>query len=347
MAHSEVAVVILNWNGKNWLHKFLPSVIKHSSNHRIIVADNNSSDNSVTYVKEHFPQVEIVLNDANYGFAKGYNEALKKISSKYYVLLNSDVEVSENWIDPIIQRMESNPNIVACQPKILSYQDKHSFEYAGASGGFIDKYGYPFCRGRVFNELELDEKQYNNVIEIFWATGACMFVRSDVFHLLHGFDEDYFAHMEEIDLCWRMKNIGHTIFVEPASVVYHVGGGTLNKDSSRKTYLNFRNNLITILKNHADKYLWIKILIRLKLDGLAGIKFLLGGKPGHTWAIVRAHFSFYAMIGSTLRKRKELKKLSTFSFTTSGIYNGSIVFDHYLKSKKKFSDLTFSAKNSQ
>ena len=260
MLRNKVAVVILNWNGQSFLEKFLPNVIKYSQEVQIIVADNQSSDNSVAFLKDKFPEVSIIINPSNDAFAKGYNLALKQVQAEYYVLLNSDVEVTENWIEPIVSLMQSNPKIAACQPKILDYNQPSKFEYAGASGGFIDKYGYPFCRGRIFNVLEEDKGQYDSSMEVFWATGACMFVRSDAFWKVGGFDDDYFAHMEEIDVCWRMKNIGYQIFIEPKSKVYHVGGGTLNKLSPRKTFLNFRNNLITLTKNASPRFLFFKII---------------------------------------------------------------------------------------
>nr|MBP8033086.1 glycosyltransferase family 2 protein [Bacteroidia bacterium] len=249
MQSSKVAVVILNWNGKPFLEKFLPTVLQYSSGAQIIVADNQSSDDSVAFLKTQFPQVSVILNPSNDGFATGYNLALKQVKAEYYVLLNSDVEVTENWLQPIIKLMDENLKVAACQPKILDYNHPSKFEYAGAAGGFIDKYGYPFCRGRIFNVLEEDKAQYDTAKEVFWATGACMFVRAEAFWKVGGFDDDYFAHMEEIDVCWRMKNIGYQIYVEPSSKVYHVGGGTLNKLSPRKTFLNFRNNLTTLTKN--------------------------------------------------------------------------------------------------
>ena len=294
MLSKKVAVVILNWNGKSFLENFLPNVIKYSSSAQIIVADNNSTDDSINFLKAHFPQVTLIINKVNDGFAKGYNTALKQVDAEYYVLLNSDVEVTEDWIEPIIELLDSDKNIAACQPKILDYYHKNKFEYAGACGGFIDKYGYPFCRGRLFNVLEEDNGQYNTAIEIFWATGACMFIRSKAFWKVGGFDDDYFAHMEEIDVCWRMKNCGYKIYVEPKSVVYHVGGGTLNKLSPRKTFLNFRNNLITLTKNAAPKFLFFKILYRMILDGVAAFKFLFEGSGSHFIAVIKAHFSFYA-----------------------------------------------------
>ncbi len=339
MSNPKVAVVILNFNGKHLLQKFLPTAVLHSINAKIYVADNASTDDSCLYLKETYPEIEIVKLQENYGFAKGYNEALKHVDADYFVILNSDVEVTPNWIEPIINLMEANKTIAAAQPKILFYNAKNEFEYAGACGGFIDKYGYPFCRGRIFNSLEKDNAQYNNAIEIFWATGACMFVRSSVFNELKGFDSFYFAHMEEIDLCWRINNTGHKIMAIPQSVVYHVGGGTLDKLSPRKTFLNFRNSLISLTKNNAHGVLLFKIITRLILDGVAGIKFFFEGNARHSWAIVKAHFSFYAHLRHTLQQRKEIKSLRNYTPCTKQIYQGSIVFDYYLKQKKLFSEL--------
>ena len=240
---TKTAVVILNWNGKKFLEQFLPYVIKHSSSDaEVIVADNASNDDSVEFLKNNYPEIQIINNNENGGFSKGYNEALSKIDAEYYVLLNSDIEVTENWIKPIIDLMDSDKSIAVCQPKLRSYHQKEMFEYAGAAGGFIDKYGYPFCRGRIFNSIEVDNGQYDDTCEVFWATGAAMFVRAELYHKFGGLDNDFFAHMEEIDFCWRLKNEGYKIMYCADSVVYHVGGGTLPKNSSRKTFLNFRNN---------------------------------------------------------------------------------------------------------
>jgi GT2 family glycosyltransferase len=334
-----VAVVILNYNGKSFLEKFLPSVVKHSSGTDLIVADNNSSDDSLVFLAANYPAVRIIKNTSNSGFAQGYNDALKLVDAEYYVLLNSDVEVTEGWIDPAITLMEKDPTIAACQPKIMDYNKRNTFEYAGAAGGFIDKYGYPFCRGRIFNSLEEDKGQFDNSEEIFWATGACMFVRSKAFWEVSGFDGDYFAHMEEIDLCWRLKNIGYKIFVEPKSVVYHVGGGTLNKVSPRKTYLNFRNNLTTLTKNHPPSFLLLKVIFRMKLDGIAAFKFLLDGEPKHFAAVIRAHFAFYSWLPKTLNKRKKAKQHPNFKFTMSNAYNGNVVLEHFIRKKNYYREL--------
>lgn len=335
----ETVVVILNWNGKNFLEKFLPFCIQHSSNAKIIVADNASTDESIFFLQKNYPQISIIYNLSNGGFAKGYNDALKQVEADFFILLNSDIETTENWIEPLVSFMKEHKEVAVCQPKILDYTNKNKFEYAGASGGFIDKYGYPFCRGRLFNFLEDDEQQYNESSEIFWATGACMIIRSKVFFEVGGFDEDFFAHMEEIDLCWRIKNLGHKIFVVPQSKIFHVGGGTLNKTNPRKTFLNFRNNLITYTKNYYGNFLFWKILFRLKLDAVAGIKFLLEGNPSHTFAVIKAHWAYFFSLNKTLIKRKGQKQQNGFSPTTSGIFDGNIVFLHFIKRIKKFSEL--------
>jgi len=339
MQNPNIAVVILNFNGKKLLQKFLPTVLENSKAATVYVADNASIDDSVSFLKNEFPQVKRIELTENHGFAKGYNEALKQVSADYFVLLNSDVEVAPAWIEPVINLMETDKSIAAAQPKILAYHTKDEFEYAGACGGFIDKYGYPFCRGRIFDTLEKDTGQYNEPIEVFWATGACMFVKASVFNELKGFDDFYFAHMEEIDLCWRIKNTGHKIMAIPQSVVYHVGGGTLNKLSPQKTFLNFRNSLLSLTKNNTSGILFFKILMRLTLDGVAGIKFFVEGNSKHTWAIIRAHFSFYGNLGRTLQLRKEIKESKNYKPSDKQVYQGSIVFDYYLKKKKYFSTL--------
>ncbi len=331
----QVAVVILNYNGKEFLKKFLPLVLRHSKEvAQVWVADNASSDGSVEMLKTDFPEVNLIVNPVNGGFATGYNMALQKISSDYYVLLNSDIEVTSNWIEPVIELMESEKGIVACQPKILSYFDKNKFEYAGAAGGYMDKYGYPFCRGRIFQSLETDTGQYDQPVEVFWATGACLFVRSHLYHELGGLDDDFFAHMEEIDFCWRAKNLGYKVMVEPKSTVFHIGGGTLPKSSARKTYLNFRNNFVLLYKNLPQHRLFKVFVARLFLDGVAAIKFLVQGGMGDFIAVIRAHLYFYRHFSTLHKKRKQLKQQPV-----SKIYRGNIAFDHYLLRKKKFSDL--------
>jgi GT2 family glycosyltransferase len=329
-----VAVVILNWNGKSFLEKFLPSVIKNSGNARIIVADNDSKDSSVDFMKASFPDVELLINDSNGGYAKGYNDALKQIKADYYVLLNSDIEVTAGWVDSVISLMESDKNIAACQPKLRAYYAQDEFEYAGGSGGFIDRWGYPFCRGRIFSSMEKDNGQYDDIEEVFWATGAAMFVRSNSFWQVGGLDEDFFAHMEEIDLCWRLKNAGYKIMVQPASVVFHVGGGTLPKNSPRKTYLNFRNNFYLLYKNLPKKDFYTVFFFRLLWDGVAGLKFLLEGHWRDTLAVIKAHFHFYINLRRSFKKREKIAQHSV-----SMIYKKNIVLQHFVFRVKKFSSL--------
>lgn len=334
---NQTAVVILNYNGQKYLSDFLPSVISNSSGAAIYVADNASKDNSIAILTNDFPQVKIIHLKQNYGFAQGYNEALEQIKNqfKYYVLLNSDVEVPPNWIEPVLDLMKGNSNIAACQPKIKAYHEKTHFEYAGAAGGYIDRLGYPFCRGRVFLSLEEDLGQYNDNVEVFWATGACMFVKADVFHELGGFDGDFFAHMEEIDLCWRMKHAGYQIYTCGESEVFHVGGGTLHKSNPHKTFLNFRNGLAMLYKNHPDKGLFKTILTRLILDGIAGIKFLFFDTWEDCWAVARAHFNFYAHFGSWYKKRQKIKKRDDLG----QIFNHNIVWQHFIKGKERFDEM--------
>jgi len=329
------AVVILNWNGRKYLEQFLSPLIQYSSEEaEIIVADNASNDDSIAFLETNFPSIRIIRNASNEGFARGYNLALKQVKADYYILLNSDIEVTPDWIHPVIDMMGKDPSIAACQPKIRSYIDRSKFEYAGAAGGFIDKYGYPFCRGRIFQSLEEDLGQYDDVIEIFWATGACMFVRADLFHQAGGLDEDFFAHMEEIDLCWRLKNLGYKIMYCPQSVVYHIGGGTLPKISWRKTYYNFRNNFFLLYKNLPDNLVCEVFAKRFVLDGIAALKFLFTAGFKDFWAIYRAHISFYSTLSKTKAKRKLLKHAPLHK-----VYRKNIVFEYFLRNKKKFTDL--------
>lgn len=335
----KVAVVILNWNGRGFLEKFLPSVMKYNPSYsEVVVADNASTDDSLAFLRLNYPTVRIIQNQENGGFAKGYNDALKQVNADYYVLLNSDVEVTDKWIDPVITIMDADATIAACQPKIKNYNQKSYFEYAGAAGGFIDKFGYPFCRGRILDHIEEDKGQYDDDIEVFWATGACLFIRAEYFHQVNGFDEDFFAHMEEIDLCWRLKNVGFKIMFCSKSTVYHVGGGTLNKINPQKTFLNFRNNLTLLYKNHASQYFIIKILIRMVLDGIAGVKFLLSGEWGHFMAVVKAHANFYSTFGKTLKKRRVLQRM-VVKYATSAIYKQSIIADYFIRGKKTFKEI--------
>ena len=333
----KIAVVILNWNGKKILEKFLPNVIEHSADvAEVIVADNASTDDSVEFLKQSFPQIRLIQNAENGGFSKGYNDALKHIEADYFVLLNSDIEVTKNWIQPVIDLMERNPEIAVCQPKIRSYHEREKFEYAGAAGGFIDRFGYPFCRGRVFETVETDTGQYDDVCEVFWATGAAMFVKASIYREFGGLDEDFFAHMEEIDFCWRVKNAGYKVMYCPHSTVYHVGGGTLPKSSSRKTYLNFRNNLSLIYKNAYSTERFFVLFVRSFLDEIAALKFFLSGNFGDAFAVQRAYLHFFKSFPKIRRKRKKQQTICKFH---TGIYSHSIVWKYYIQKRKTFSQL--------
>lgn len=332
----KVAVVILNYNGKQFLEQFLPNVLENTNQElaEIIVADNASTDDSVSFMQSHYPDIRLIENESNGGFATGYNLALRQIDAKYFVLLNSDIEVAPHWLEPIVEMMDTDESIAACQPKILSFYDKTKFEYAGSCGGFIDKYGYPFCRGRIFQNLETDEGQYDTPLEVFWATGACMFVRAELFLKHGGLDDSFFAHMEEIDFCWRMKNLGYKIFCCPQSKVYHIGGGTLPKNSPHKTYLNFRNNLSLLVKNLPDNKIHRVIIYRIFLDWIAAFKFLFEGCVGDFKAVFQAHIDFYKRLVALREKRSKLQH-----HQVSCIYQRNIVFDGLLFGKRKFSDL--------
>jgi len=330
-----VAVVILNWNGKTLLEKFLPSVVSYSKSAKIYIADNASTDNSIDFIKNNYAdKVSLIKNGFNGGFAKGYNEALKTVNADIYVLLNSDVEVTPNWLEPIIKHFKSNPNTAVIQPKLLDYKDKTKFEYAGAAGGFIDFLGYPFCRGRVFMSIEKDTHQYDDIKPIFWASGACLCIRSTIYNHLGGFDEDYFAHQEEIDLCWRVHNFGYNVEYLCKSEVYHVGGATLREENPKKTFLNFRNSLYSIAKNVPKRFLYFVILSRLLLDFVAGFKFIIELRPIHTWAIIKAHLSFYKNFFKMLKKRKK-----SHTKTTRYYKYKSIVWQHFILGRNKFSDI--------
>ncbi len=334
MHHPSVAIVILNWNGKSFLQQFLPSVIASSyTNKRIIVADNASTDDSVRFLQEMFPGVELLTHHHNLGYAGGYNFFLRQIEADYYVLLNSDVEVTERWIEPIIELMEANRQIAACQPKLLNWNRKEEFEYAGASGGWLDALGYPFSRGRLFDTCETDKGQYNDTVPVFWASGAALFIKADCFHEMNGFDEFFFAHMEEIDLCWRLQRNGYLIYVCPQSEVYHVGGGTLPKGSEQKVYLNFRNNLIMISKNlPLREWIW-KLPVRILLDAISAWKELLLGYPYYFKGVLRAHVSFAGWLFSRKKSRKVLNPV------LRGWYNGSIIWKYFVQNITKFSEI--------
>ncbi|WP_406843529.1 glycosyltransferase family 2 protein [Flavobacterium soyae] len=334
----KIAVVILNWNGVKLLEQFLPSVLQYSEEATIYVADNASTDTSVNFVRENFPSIKIIQNTGNYGFAKGYNEALQSVDAEIYALINSDIEVTENWLKPIIETFDKEKETAIIQPKILDFKNKEYFEYAGAAGGFIDKYGFPFCRGRIFDTIEKDNGQYNDNCKLFWASGACFFIRKEVYHTLGGFDEIFFAHQEEIDLCWRAANEGHTIKYNSKSVVYHVGGATLQQGNPKKTYLNFRNSLLMLVKNLPKKGLFFVIFFRMILDGVAGIRFLTQGKFGHTFAILKAHFSFYCLSLKYLSKRKDFQIQQYYTVK-------SIVFLYYIKKLGVFKEIFNSNQN--
>lgn len=330
----KTAIVILNWNTRHHLETFLPFLIKYSSvsDVKIVVADNASTDDSVAYLKATYPEIELILLEENYGFAEGYNRALKQIEAEYYVILNSDIEVTENWLNPLIELLEKNTEIAACMPKLRSYFNRDYFEYAGSAGGYIDKYGYPFCKGRIFQTIEKDNGQYDGVHQVFWATGACMVIKAKIFHEVGGFDPYFFAHQEEIDLCWRLQNMGYKIFCTTQSVLYHLGGGTLPKSNPRKTYLNFRNNMILLYKNLPRKS-WLRILfIRLVLDGIAAVRFVAGSQPGEFWAVFRAHMSFYRYVFKNKVKNSSYRPVSL-------IYQKSIVYQYFVAKKKFYSGL--------
>lgn len=330
----KTAIIILNWNGQKLLEQFLPSIVNFSTEQAdVYVADNASTDDSIAYVKEFFPSVKIIKNTINGGYAKGYNDALQSVNADIYCLINSDIEVTENWLPPILAIFKTDTKTAIIQPKILDFKDKTKFEYAGAAGGFIDLYGYPYCRGRVFNHLEKDTGQFNDVTDIFWASGACLFIRSKVYHHINGFDEDYFAHQEEIDLCWRTQNIGYKIKYVGSSTVFHVGGATLQETNPHKTYLNFRNSLLNVVKNVPKKWFLFVIFSRLILDGIAGLKFILELRPIHTWAILKAHLSFYKNFFKFLGKRKELLKKQDYSI------HKSIVWQYFVLGRKEFEKL--------
>lgn len=335
MNQIKTAVVILNWNGKDLLEQFLPSVVMHTTSEaKIIIVDNHSTDDSVSFLKQNYSDLELICLDTNNGYAGGYNEALKQIKAEYYVLLNSDVEVSENWIEPVIQLMEKDNQIAAAQPKILSWHNKSMFEYAGAAGGWIDKYAYPFCRGRIFETIEKDEGQYDDFADIFWATGACLFVRAEIYHKSGGLDESFFAHMEEIDLCWRLQNQGLKLKYVPGSVVYHLGGGSLPKDNPRKTFLNFRNNLLMMHKNLDSRQAPNIFLVRFIADMTTVLYFFAGMNFKSGIAVVKAYLDFWKT-KKNVQKTENPKPIESLK----GVLNKSIVVSYFLKRKKIFNDL--------
>lgn len=324
----DISVVILNFNGEKLLKEFLPSVIKYSGEAAIYVADNGSSDGSVALLQEAFPQVGLIRFEVNHGFCKGYNEALRQVPSRIFVLLNSDVRVSQDWLVPIARLFEQRSDIDVVQPKVLSYREPEKFEYAGAGGGLIDTLGYPFCRGRIFEHIENDQGQYDDEREIFWASGACMAIRAEAYHTAGGLDEDFFAHMEEIDLCWKIQRSGRKVFYAGSSVVYHLGAGTLGYGNPGKTYLNFRNNISMLIKHLDSGELILKLPLRVMLDWVAALAFLFKGRPSHAWAVIRAHGSVLALLGKNFRKRKAVRRQYPH-YPRHNIYRGLILFKYY------------------
>jgi hypothetical protein len=335
MQKPSLAIVILNWNGRHFLEKFLPGVVSHSPPAaRIVVADNASTDGSLDWLKEHHPEVERIGLSRNLGYAGGYNAALRQIRADYVVLLNSDVEVSPGWVEPVLDLMEAHPQVAACQPKVLARHDRSRFEYAGAAGGFIDRLGYPFCRGRLFGALEKDLGQYDDERPVFWATGACLFVRASAFNECGGLDERFFAHMEEIDLCWRLQNRGYRVMACPRSVVYHIGGGSLPARNPAKTFLNFRNSLWMLAKNLPARHFYPTMILRLGLDKLAAAGFLLSGRPRDCLAVMRA---LWAFLGRLREMRRDAAGVSGKLPDT--LYRKSLLWAYYVKRKRRFSEL--------
>lgn len=325
----QFALVVLNWNGKKLLETFLPALVQFSPQANLYVIDNASTDGSQALIQTSFPSVKLIQNAGNYGYAQGYNVGLVGIEEPILILINSDIEVTENWLPPIAALFDAEPELALVQPKILDYKNKAYFEYAGAAGGYIDKYGFPYCRGRIFDTIEKDEGQYDDIETIFWASGACLFIRNEVFQTLGGFDEDFFAHQEEIDLCWRAQNRGYHIKYCGFSTVYHVGGATLNYENPRKTYLNFRNSLMMMYKNLPARHKFSTLFIRLCLDGLAGIRFMVMFKPKHCWAIIRSHFAFYKRIPK-LKNKIEFININNY-FTEK-----SVIYSYFVCRKKNF-----------
>lgn len=333
-----LSIVILNYNGLEYLKRFLPGVVEYSQGHEVVVADNRSTDGSLEFVREKFPEVQTILINANLGYSAGYNEALAQIDSKYYVLLNSDVQVTKNWIPPLLGMLENDDRIAAVQPKILDFSNPGKFEYAGAGGGMIDTLGYPFCRGRLFQSIEADEGQYDDCCQIFWATGACLFIRSEQYHSLGGLDPDFFAHMEEIDLCWRINSSGFKVMYNGQSTVYHVGGGTLERTNPKKTYLNFRNGLSLLYKNYRKKELWWKLPLRIMLDLIAAFKFSLFDGYENGLAVLTAHVHFFRELPVNFQKRKRVRHFRTKN-KIAVIYARSLVWDYFIKGIRKYSSL--------
>lgn len=343
---SRTAVVILNYNGQELLRQFLPSVVTHSAGTDIYVADNGSTDDSRTLLSQHFPSVHVIPLDKNYGFCGGYNRALQYVDADYYVLLNSDVAVTSGWLKPMTALLDGDATIGAVHPKIMAQRTPTLFEYAGAGGGYIDALGYPFCRGRIFDTVESDNGQYDDTLPVFWATGACMVIRASLYHQLGGLDEDFFAHMEEIDLCWKLQRAGYRVYYCGSATVHHVGAGTLGYDSPRKTYLNFRNGL-TLLAKHLDTgELLVKLPLRISLDILAALVFLLQGKTGNTLAVMRAHWHVVTGLSKTLKKRRDLLRQYP-GYSRAAVYPGAVLWAYHARRRKRFTDLQWTPKYGQ
>jgi GT2 family glycosyltransferase len=336
----EVSIVILNWNGQKHLEHFLPALLMHTTypGAEIVVADNGSEDGSMEFLKQEYPQIRLIALEKNHGFSGGYNRAMDQIDSRYLVLLNSDIEVTQGWLEPMLDQMEKDEGVGACTPKIKDFKRRTHFEYAGAAGGFIDRFGYPFCRGRIFDHLEADQGQYDNAVNLFWGSGACLMVRTELYRKAGGLDEQFFAHMEEIDLCWRLQRMGYRIRFIPASSVYHVGGATLQRGNPFKTFLNFRNNLLLLYKNLPAKGRSRILITRMTLDGISAFRFLFQGALKDFLAVFRAHLAFYGM-KSSYKGIKNMNQYLENDVITAGIYPGSIVASFFLKHKRKYSDL--------
>lgn len=340
-----VSIVILNWNGKQHLESFLPALVRHTTHPdaEIVVADNGSEDDSLEFLKKEHPHIRIIELELNHGFSGGYNRAMEQVDASYILLLNSDIEVTQGWLEPMLEFMEKDPAVGACTPRIRDYKNKSKFEYAGAAGGFIDRIGYPFCRGRIFDHLEEDHGQYDDGSDIFWGSGACLMVRTGLYRESGGLDEQFFAHMEEIDLCWRLQRMGYRIRYIPSSTVYHMGGATLQRGNPFKTFLNFRNNLLLLYKNLPAKGRSKTLLTRMILDGISAFRFLFQGAFKESRAVFRAHLAFHGMKSSYIGIKNK-NKYPENSVIVSGIYPASIVADFFLKGKRKFSDLDFKKK---
>lgn len=333
---TKLAIVILNYNGKEFLEHYLSSVKEYlEAETELILVDNASTDGSAAWLIENHPDIRLISLEKNFGYAGGYNRALEEIQAEYYLLLNSDVEVTQDWTKPLLERMESHPKIAALQPKIKAYEDIRRFEYAGASGGLMDKWGYPFCRGRIFDEIELDLGQYDDAKQIFWATGAAFMIRAELFHQAGGFDDRFFAHMEEIDLCWRLQHMGYEIWVEPKSEVFHLGGGTLQNGSALKYYLNYRNNLAMLTKNLNSKSWFLLILWKMLLDGISALNFFVGGKAFVLKQVLKAHFAYWKDFGHWRKERKKIER----SLADSALFQKSVVWEYFAKKKRTYQDL--------